>query len=79
MTDTAVLENQMVNVRVGRLGQIRMVSLYNGTCTVKGALEAAGIAEVAERDVRLNTRETTLDSPVTENDTVLVLQPIRGA
>jgi|GEM_PF-2462581 len=67
-----------IKVNVGTPGNVRTVSLDGTkTWTVK---EVLGIAEMSSEDydVRVNGQPATGDSPVTADQTILLLAPVRG-
>ena len=71
------MASEFVSVRVGKLpGRIVEVAL-NGDRTVAAALEAAELSSEGF-EVRVSGRPATLDTPVTEGDTVLLVRPVKG-
>lgn len=75
--DTAVPSFSTAEVRVGRLpGKIENIVL-NGGRKVKDALEGAELSSNGH-EIRVNGVEATLETDLSQGDTVLLVRKIRG-
>lgn len=69
----------MITVKVGKLPGILVEVSLNGDRTVRAALTAAEMLDqVGGNSLRVNTAEATLDTIVSEGDSVLIVNKVKG-
>lgn len=70
--------SSMISVRVGQLpGKIKTLQVPESDCTVGALLGAAGLSSQGY-EIRLDNQPAKLDTPVRNNQTVLLIRPVKG-
>ena len=71
-------EGDMITVRVGQLpGKIRTIDAPADGCTVASLLNTAELVATGH-EIRVDNQLATLDTPVRNNQTVLLIRPVKG-
>ena len=71
-------EGDMITVRVGQLpGKIRTIDAPADGCTVASLLNTAEL-NATGHEIRVDNQLATLDTPVSNNQTVLLIRPVKG-